>query len=188
MSEEEQWRPVVGHEVLYEVSSLGRVRSLPHTRANRWGTESHHRGRLLTRVLRRDGYLHVCLFRGKKTYQHRPVHVLVLEAFVGPRPDGLVACHWDGDRQNASLGNLRWDTRSANAADSARHGTVWHRSIEACPRGHELVAPNLVRYFETRGQRTCRACHQTHAVLRYRPDVVFKDEADRRFTLIMSKG
>ena len=50
------------------------------------------------------------------------VHVLVLEAFVGPRPPGMDGCHYDGDPSNNTLANLRWDTRKANAADAIRHG------------------------------------------------------------------
>lgn len=50
------------------------------------------------------------------------IHSLVLEAFVGPRPDGLVCCHWDGDPSNNQLSNLRWDTQKANSDDTIRHG------------------------------------------------------------------
>ncbi|HXS32025.1 MAG TPA: HNH endonuclease, partial [Steroidobacteraceae bacterium] len=54
----------------------------------------------------------------------RPVHCLVLEAFVGPRPQGLVGCHYDGDVWNNHLSNLRWDTQAANIQDAIRHGTA----------------------------------------------------------------
>lgn len=47
----------------------------------------------------------------------------VLEAFVGPRPDGMEACHGDGNCLNDALSNLRWDTPIANKADMKRHGT-----------------------------------------------------------------
>jgi hypothetical protein len=50
------------------------------------------------------------------------VHHLVLRAFVGPRPEGMEGCHWDGDPTNNSLLNLRWDTSQGNWADRKRHG------------------------------------------------------------------
>lgn len=50
-------------------------------------------------------------------------HVLVLEAFVGPRPPKHQACHNDGNRANATLSNLRWDTAKGNHADKLKHGT-----------------------------------------------------------------
>jgi hypothetical protein len=52
------------------------------------------------------------------------VHALVLAAFVGPCPEGMEACHWDGDPGNNRLDNLRWDVPKANAADTVRHGRV----------------------------------------------------------------
>lgn len=50
-------------------------------------------------------------------------HRLVLEAFVGPCPDGLEACHNDGNPQNNKVNNLRWDTRESNMSDKLIHGT-----------------------------------------------------------------
>ena len=48
---------------------------------------------------------------------------LVLESFIGPRPDGMEACHGDGNCLNDSMGNLRWDTSVANKDDMRKHGT-----------------------------------------------------------------
>jgi hypothetical protein len=50
------------------------------------------------------------------------VHHLVLEAFVGPRPTGLLCCHHDGNPLNNFAVNLRWDTQKSNVADCERHG------------------------------------------------------------------
>ena len=52
------------------------------------------------------------------------VHRLVLLAWVGPAPRGCEACHNNGDRSDARLENLRWDTRKANHADKHLHGTA----------------------------------------------------------------
>jgi len=80
----------------------------------------------LTLYRRRYGarYMVVCM-RGKPCGQvcQKYVHRLVLEAFVGPCPHGMVACHWDNDTTNNSLANLRWDTQKANMSDKKRHGT-----------------------------------------------------------------
>jgi HNH endonuclease len=65
-------------------------------------------------------YLAVTLSRGSVT-QTRAVHQLVLESFVGPRPDGALGCHWDDDHENNDLSNLRWCTPLANAHDRARN-------------------------------------------------------------------
>lgn len=59
---------------------------------------------------------------GKKRYLL--VHCLVLLAFVGPCPPGMECCHWDRDRHNCNLSNLRYGTKAENQADKERHGTV----------------------------------------------------------------
>lgn len=70
----------------------------------------------------KDGHLVVVLYRDGKPV-HRFIHQLVLEAFVGPCPEGSEACHDpDPDPANNHLGNLRWDTQKANAEDCIRHG------------------------------------------------------------------
>ena len=51
------------------------------------------------------------------------VHRLVLETFVGPCPDGMVACHNNGDPADNRMENLRWDTSKANSKDAVVHGT-----------------------------------------------------------------
>lgn len=105
----EEWRSVPGYESIYEVSSLGNVRRLPSKRALK---PSRHR----------TGYFLVVLCRFNK---HRTiyVHTLVLNAFVGQRQDGFVACHNNGDRLDNRLSNLRWDTQRGNLLDRKSHGT-----------------------------------------------------------------
>ena len=61
-------------------------------------------------------------------YIHRFVSVLVLEAFVGPRPPRLQGCHNDGNVRNNTKGNLRWDTAHKNSLDKIRHGTMLYGS------------------------------------------------------------
>jgi hypothetical protein len=52
------------------------------------------------------------------------LHRLILEAFTGPCPQGMQACHTDGNRSNNCLSNLRWDTPAGNAVDRNAHGTT----------------------------------------------------------------
>lgn len=59
--------------------------------------------------------------RWRRNYQ---LHRLILEAFVGPCPDGMEGCHNDGDPENNAISNLRWDTPFNNTADKNRHGTM----------------------------------------------------------------
>lgn len=65
----------------------------------------------------------MALYANRRRVTLKVAH-LVLWAFVGPRPDGQEACHWNGVRHDNRLANLRWDTIAANRADSRRHGTL----------------------------------------------------------------
>lgn len=120
---EENWKPVVGHEGAYEVSDLGRVRSLPRSApvmlADGRVTQRRLPGKTLKPGLDSAGYLSVQL--GRKAGSVR-VHWLVLSAFVGPAPAGAQRLHNDGCRTNNALANLRYGTRSENMQDLFRHG------------------------------------------------------------------
>jgi hypothetical protein len=63
----------------------------------------------------------VTLRKGGRSYS-RKVYRLVLEAFVGPCPTGMEACHHDDDPTNNRLRNLRWDTHKNNCSDRSRNG------------------------------------------------------------------
>jgi hypothetical protein len=70
-----------------------------------------------------NGYFRVSLARDGKSIQF-PVHRLVLLAFRGPCPAGMIACHNNGDGFDNRLENLRWDTFKSNTEDSRTHGTM----------------------------------------------------------------
>lgn len=110
------------------------------------------------------------------------VHVLVLEAFVGPRPDGLQGCHWNDIKTDNRLENLRWDTASANMHDKVRNGHCHQTAKQKCPSGHGYTADNTK--FDKRGRRYCRECHRIDGREKYWADIenqrAIKREAKRR--------
>lgn len=121
----ERWLPVLGYEGIYEVSDQGRVRSLERMVRS----DLHKNGmrrippRILTQTPMASGYLSVKLSRDNRGRTGK-VATLAAEAFIGPRPATMDVCHGDGVRTNNVLTNLRYDTRKANMADAARHGTI----------------------------------------------------------------
>ena len=71
-----------------------------------------------------DGdYLTVTL-TGAGRRKNQYVHRLVLEAFVGPCPDGMESLHDDGNSHNNAADNLNWGTSTKNNKDRDRHGTL----------------------------------------------------------------
>ena len=151
----EQWLPVVGYEGMYEVSDLGRVKSLARLIRRRGGCRVMSKEMILKNRRLNSGYGIVGLAKdGKK--KDFSVHSLVLKAFVGERPEGMYACHNNGDSSDNRLSNLRWDTQSANLLDTVKHGT--HPSCDRthCVNGHEYTPENTLR--QKNGYRSCREC------------------------------
>lgn len=156
--EVENWRDVAGYEGVYQVSDGGHVRSLDHwVPCGRYpGGSRLARGQVLRPDVNRQGYLRVRL-AGRAV----SVHSLVAETFIGPRPDGLQVCHNDGDKNNNTPSNLRYDTASANVRDCVRHGTQAQARKVECPSGHRYDEANTmwVRTKSGRG-RQCLTCHR----------------------------
>ena len=111
----ENWKPVAGFNGSYEVSDQGRVRSWRKRGGGRLAAP-----RLLRPGRCKSGHMTVMLGRGNTRY----VHHLVLEAFVGPRPEGLDGLHGPGGPGDNSLANLCWGTPEKNLGeDRVRDGT-----------------------------------------------------------------
>ncbi len=125
--EQEEWRPVVGYEGSYEVSSLGNVRSVDREVEQWVGTTRAVRtlrGRPM-RLIVSYGYRKVGLSQPAQKQRLIFVHRLVAEAFLGPMPSlQHQVAHGNGARHDNRLGNLRWSTPADNSADKARHGTL----------------------------------------------------------------
>lgn len=179
-----QWRDAVGHPG-YEVSNDGQVRSLPRviTRSN-GRRQTIHGGLLRPAVGDRFGHLVVNL----NSRTHRYVHALVAEAFLGPRPDGSEVLHRNDDPSDNRVENLRYGTHAENMRDCVTNGNDPRMQRDRCPRGHQLVEPNLVP--SRAPHRVCLACARAHSYiggLRRRgctlPD--FKAQADEYHRKIM---
>lgn len=105
----EEWRPVVGFEGKYEVSNMGRVKSLV------WGREY-----VLKPSRHSQGYVTV----SPGGHRHQLIHRVVAQAFLGPIPDGMEVNHIDGDKQNNRADNLEYVTRRGNTLHAAELGLM----------------------------------------------------------------
>ena len=115
----EEWRDVVGMEGLYEVSSLGNVRSVDRIVAFKDGRKVHYQGKQMKLRKNTDGYLQVQLCPDSSTTKTIKVHRLVAEAFL-QNPSGLREVnHIDENKTNNNVTNLEWCDRIANC----NHGT-----------------------------------------------------------------
>lgn len=122
--EGEEWRPVVGYEGMYEVSNMGRVRSIDRTLHYKDGRTPFVKGQLLSPVsLHHDYGVNGSTYQRVKItkYKHKLVHVLVAEAFIGPRPEDCEVMHINGIRNDNRVENLRYGTKSENSRQSIEY-------------------------------------------------------------------
>jgi hypothetical protein len=120
---EEQWKDIPGFEGRYQVSDLGRVKSLsrPVRHVSKAGKEYFPLSR--ERILRPGdcrGYLIINL-PPKGTIA---IQLLVARAFTPGRADGLEVNHIDGDKKNNNAANLEWVTRRENLLHAVNMGLI----------------------------------------------------------------
>lgn len=115
----EEWKDIEGFEGLYQISNLGRVRSLDrYLLVERYGKtyKRIQKGGIISLQKNKDGYFQVQLHKGTRTtvYTYR-VHRLVAEAFI-PNPENKPCVdHINTDITDNRVYNLRWATYKENA-------------------------------------------------------------------------
>lgn len=129
----EEWRPVVGLESYYTVSSIGRVCSL-HSGPSRLGA-------IRSPQVATNGYLRMAM-RGGGTKRREPVHRLVCTAFI-PNPLGLPWInHKNGIKTDNRVENLEWCTAKQNAEHAAN---VLHSYVVGTGQKSSKLSENDVR-------------------------------------------
>lgn len=119
-----EWRAITGFPA-YRIGNDGTVWSC-YCRGG-CGSRLTSVWRLINPTKNAGKYLHVCLRRLDGSIRHKvtkPVHVLVLTTFVGPRPEGMQCRHLNGNKEDNRLSNLVWGTATENIHDRTLHGTV----------------------------------------------------------------
>jgi hypothetical protein len=191
----EVWKSILGYEGLYEVSDMGRVRSVDRMVPAKNGTSRFYPSVIKSQRLDKNGYPRVNL-TDKGVQSSVWVHTLVLNAFVGPMPEWAKLCrHLDDVKTNNTLANLQWGTQSENEQDKIKNGRNKELNKTHCPRGHLLKLPNLVACDLKKGHRNCKACGRARATASNhfkQSNIIYtKDEvkkiADEKYAVIMLK-
>ena len=138
----EIWKPVVGYEGLYQISNMGRVKSLE--RKDCLGRTVKER--ILKQTVTHDGYLIVGLYAGGKL-KTLMVHRLVCEAFNDNRDEKPEVNHINEIKTDNRACNLEWCTRRENL----NHGTHNERSgkTRSKPVGQYTLDGELVKIWQS---------------------------------------
>ena len=121
----EIWRDIKDYEGFYQVSNLGRIKSLDRVVINVNGKKSLYKGKVLSIHYDKNGYVKVCLNKNNKRRKFS-VHRLVAEAFI-PNPNNYPEVnHIDEVKTNNKVSNLEWCTSEYNKS----YGTRAERSYQ----------------------------------------------------------
>ena len=125
----EVWKNISGYEGLYQVSNLGRVKSLD--RGTRSGRGRYARkGQILKPYKNGSGYLRVDLYKNDGTKQRKTIHRLVCEAFLS-NPNNLPEInHKDENKENNAVSNLEWCTPKQNCNYGTRTRRIAKKKLK----------------------------------------------------------
>ena len=118
----EVWVDIKGYEGLYQISSLGQVKSLGRFRHNQWKvTKRWVPDTILSTQLTFDGYVSLKLSKDGKSIRHR-VHRLVAIAFIKNPFNKQQVNHINCIKTDNKVENLEWSTQSENQIHASLNG------------------------------------------------------------------
>jgi hypothetical protein len=127
---EEVWKDVPKYEGLYQISNLGRVKSLSKyiTRGN---SDYYTKEKILINKIDGGGYLFVC-FCVNQNRKYFKIHKLVAMAFLNHIPDGtqkIVVDHINNDKNNNTLDNLQLLNQRENSSKNHKNKTSKYTGV-----------------------------------------------------------
>ena len=125
----ETWKDVRGYEGLYQVSDLGRIRSLGRVVNSKNGSYGKKRERILTQEVTVFGYCRVRLFDAEGKAKHYAVHRLVAQEFIG-NPEGLEINHKNEIKTDNRVENLEICTSKYNCNYGTRNKRLSEMNTE----------------------------------------------------------
>ncbi|MCF0232461.1 MAG: NUMOD4 motif-containing HNH endonuclease [Enterococcus sp.] len=119
----EIWRDIKGYEGLYQVSNLGRVKSLDRYVRCKHNSKAHIKGKIKAISKNRYGYCMVGLAK-ENTYKGFCVHRLVAQAFIPNPQNKREINHIDCNKENNIVKNLEWCSRKENMQHASKNNRL----------------------------------------------------------------
>lgn len=141
----EIWREIKEYKGYYEVSNLGRFRSMNRTVIRKDGRRVFYEGKIINGTISRDGYIDVKLSKNGKS-ETRKLHRLIAQTFI-PMDDytNLEVNHIDYNRMNNKIDNLEWVSHIDNVRHSSKNGN-YKGNTEGCKNGRANYTEEEIKY------------------------------------------
>lgn len=141
----EIWKDIEEYKGLYQVSNLGKIKSLARNTKNQYSYQE----RLLKEILDKDGYCVINLHNGCKVKTHK-VHRLVANAFLGKK-ENLEVNHKDGNKKNNCVENLEWCTSQENTIHAFNKKLFIPKCGKDCKNSKAVIIKkdNYIKKFDT---------------------------------------
>lgn len=148
------WKEIKGYEGLYEISNLGRVKSLERYKKAKGEGKTLLPEKIMKVQVARNGYKTLPLCKNC-IYKYHTVHRIVALSFLPNLQNKRCVCHKDGNKLNNNVNNLYWGSYKENLEDQKKHGTFicgeisyLHKLNEKQVRviKHILNIPNHISY------------------------------------------
>lgn len=143
--QEEVWKDIIGYEGKYQVSNIGRVKSLERKRQCRVNGGTIATMTVPEKILKqwqRSSYFLVDLWNKTKR-DVRSVHILVYEAFFGKIPEGYIVHHKDENKFNNCVENLEYLSYTA-------HNRIHHAGKPSWNKGLKMPPDAYIKMWATR--------------------------------------
>lgn len=136
----EEWRDIKDYEGYYQVSNLGRVKSLARVIESKSGYWYAKREEFLNGSVDSNGYILITLINKNK--KHKRLHQLVAEAFLNHTPNGhkIVVDHIDNDKSNNRVDNLQLITTRENNSKDKKNKTSKYTGVSWNKKSNKWVA------------------------------------------------
>lgn len=143
----EIWKDIKNYEGLYQVSNLGRIKSLTkfiNNNPKNIKIGYYTKEKILKPFYNPKGYQLVRLYKNNKNYTKK-IHRLVAEAFIPNYENKSQVNHIDGNKQNNKVENLEWCTNQENQKHS------WEHNLHKRRIGKENKLSKVVYQYDLKG-------------------------------------
>lgn len=121
--EQEIWKDIKGFEGLYQISNLGRAKSLDRIILTKNNKKQFYKGIILKQTPDKKGYFRIKISKNNKIFT-KQIHTLVAQAFIPNIKNKKEVNHKDLNKQNNCITNLEWVSRKENMQHAFQNGVL----------------------------------------------------------------